>query len=51
MKNSLVSKVIYRTIFCVVSFFTIILISDFFSMEGHDTVTFDGDFFYYYTNW
>ena len=50
MNNNLVTKLIYRTTFCTVSFFAILFITEFFSVEGHDTVTFTSDFFYYYTN-
>lgn len=50
MKNSLVTKLIYRTFFCTVSLFAILFISDFFSVDGHDAVTYNRDFFYFYTN-
>ena len=50
MKNNLVTKVIYRSIFCAISFFTILIITGFFSIDGHDTVSVNEDMFYYYTN-
>ena len=50
MKNNLVTKLIYRTVFCTVSFFAILFITDFFSVGGHDTFTFSADLFYFYTN-
>lgn len=50
MKNSLVSKLIYRTVFCAVSFVSILLMTEFFSVGGSETLTFTKDLFYYYTN-
>lgn len=50
MKNNLITKILYRTVFCTVSFFAILFITDFFSVGGHDTVTFTSDLFYFYTN-
>ena len=50
MKNNLVAKVIYRSMFCMLSFITILLITGFFSIDGHDMVTVNEDVFYYYTN-
>ena len=50
MKNSLVTKVIYRSVFCTVSLFSILLMTEFFSVGGSDTATFTKDLFYYYTN-
>lgn len=50
MKNNLVTKLIYRTTFCTISFFTILLMTNFFSVGGHSTVTFTKDLFYFYTN-
>ncbi|MBQ8356722.1 MAG: Pr6Pr family membrane protein [Clostridia bacterium] len=51
MKSSLVTKVIYRTIFCTVSLFSVLFISGFFSVGGSDTATFHAkDIFYFYTN-
>lgn len=50
MKNNLVTKLIYRTTFCTVSFFAVLFMTDFFSVGGHDSVTFTKDLFYFYTN-
>ena len=50
MKNSLVTKVVYRTFFCAVSLFAILFITEFFSVGGHDRPTFTKDLFYFYTN-
>lgn len=51
MKNSLVTKVIYRTAFCVVSLFSVLFITGFFSVGGSEIATFHTkDIFYYYTN-
>lgn len=50
MKNSLVTKIIYRAVFCTVSLFSILLMTEFFSVGGSDTATFTKDLFYYYTN-
>lgn len=50
MKNNLVAKLLYRACFCTFSFVTILLITGFFSMGGHDHVSFSEDVFYYYTN-
>jgi len=48
--NKLISKVLYRTVFCTLSFVTILLITEFFSVGGQDTAHFTSDFFYFYTN-
>ena len=50
MKNNLVTKVIYRSIFCTISFFAILFMTGFFSVGGQDYATFTGDLFYFYTN-
>jgi hypothetical protein len=50
MKNNLVAKLIYRSCFCMFSFITILFITGFFSLDGHDTVTLNEDVIYYYTN-
>lgn len=50
MKNSLVTKIIYRSVFCTVSLFSILLMTEFFSVGGSDTAFFTKDLFYYYTN-
>lgn len=50
MKNSLVTKVIYRAIFCTVSLFAILFMTEFFSVGGRPTARFTKDLFYYYTN-
>ena len=51
MKNNLVTKVSYRSIFCATSFFTILIITGFFSMYGHDGLEINEDALYYYTNY
>lgn len=50
MKNNLVTKVIYRAVCCTVSLFSILFITEFFSVGGSDSFTFSEDLFYYYTN-
>lgn len=50
MKNSLVTKIIYRAVSCTVSLFSVLFITGFFSVGGSDTATFTKDLFYYYTN-
>ena len=50
MNNNLVVKVICRACFCTFSLVTILFITGFFSLDGHDTVTFNEDMVYYYTN-
>ena len=50
MHNNLVTKLIYRACFCAFSFVTILFITGFFSMGGHEGVTVNEDMFYYYTN-
>ncbi|MBQ8893741.1 MAG: Pr6Pr family membrane protein [Clostridia bacterium] len=50
MKKNLLTKVLYRTVFCTVSFFAILLMTEFFSVGGEDYAHFTPDFFYYYTN-
>ena len=50
MKNNLINKVLYRTVFCTVSFFAILFMTEFFSVGGTDTAHFTKDLFYYYTN-
>lgn len=50
MNNNLVTRVLYRTVCCTVSFFGILFMTEFFSLTGTDTAHFTGDLFYFYTN-
>ncbi len=51
MKNSLVTKVVYRSIFCSISFVSLLLATGFFSVGGRSFFSFSGwDLLYYYTN-
>lgn len=51
MKNSLVTKVVYRSVFCSLSFVSLLLATGFFSVGGRPRLTFSGwDMIYYYTN-
>lgn len=50
MKNNLITKIVYRTMACTVSMFSVLFITEFFSVGGSDTVHFTKDLFFYYTN-
>ena len=50
MKNRLVNRVVYRTVFCTVSFFSLLFMTGFFTVGGSDRGYFTPDLFYFYTN-